>query len=130
MIRIFLNPAVSHSGLDRCLRRHGVSSLKEMIAERQEPQGKKKYKAFKDYIPGFIHVDIKYLPVMQVSQSVSIWVKENQLASIYSISFASSMILNTDSSNLGIHRLMVWLNGLMAESAKYWRQATSIVLRF
>ena len=46
------------------MRRHGVSNLKQLIAEQQEPQEQKKYKTFKDYIPGFIHVDIKYLPVM------------------------------------------------------------------
>ena len=28
--REFLNPAVSRSGLDRCLRRHGVSNLKAL----------------------------------------------------------------------------------------------------
>jgi hypothetical protein len=29
--REFLNPDVSRSGLDRCLRRHGVSNLKALL---------------------------------------------------------------------------------------------------
>ena len=66
LIRTFLNPAVSRSGLDRCLRRHGVSNLKQ---------------------------------------------------------------LNTGLSKIDIRRLTEWLNGVTAESARYWRQATSIVLR-
>ena len=29
--REFLNPEVSRSGLDRCMRRHGVSNLKALL---------------------------------------------------------------------------------------------------
>ena len=59
----FINQDVSRSGLGRCLRRHGVSSLKDLITEQDgnTPVGKK---TFKDYEPGFIHIDIKYLPQM------------------------------------------------------------------
>ena len=60
--REFLNPNVSRSGLDRCLRRHGVSDLKALIPQTEDaaqPQ-----KTFKDYEPGFVHVDVKYLPRM------------------------------------------------------------------
>ena len=61
--REFINPAVSRSGLDRCLQRHGVGSLRELQAdasgETEAPP-----KSFKDYVPGFVHVDIKYLPQM------------------------------------------------------------------
>ncbi|MBK8640447.1 MAG: hypothetical protein IPN92_19975 [Chromatiaceae bacterium] len=32
--REFLNPDVSRSGLDRCLRRHGVSNLQALIPQR------------------------------------------------------------------------------------------------
>ena len=64
LVRTFINPDVSRSGLDRCLRRHGVSNLKQLIAEQQDTQGKQKHKAFNDYRPGFIHVDIKYLPIL------------------------------------------------------------------
>jgi transposase InsO family protein len=58
--REFLNPDVSRSGLDRCLRRHGVSNLKALIPKTPaEPR-----KTFKAYEPGFLHVDLKYLPQM------------------------------------------------------------------
>jgi hypothetical protein len=53
--REFLNPDVSRSGLDRCLRRHGVSNLNALRPKtRAEP-----HKAFKTYEPGFLHVDVK-----------------------------------------------------------------------
>ena len=58
----FINDTVSRSGLDRCLRRHGVSRLQELLP-REEPQ-KAAPKGFKDYEPGFVHVDVKYLPQM------------------------------------------------------------------
>ena len=32
VVREFLNPNVSRSGLDRCLRRHGVGSLRDRNA--------------------------------------------------------------------------------------------------
>ena len=60
--REFVNPTVSRSGLDRCLRRHGVSNLKAIMPK--EEGSRKPYKTFKDYEPGFVHVDVKYLPQM------------------------------------------------------------------
>src|SRR3982751_114716 len=62
VIREFINPQASRSGLDRCLRRHGVSDLKS-IQPQLEGQAKP-VKTFKDYEPGFLHIDIKYLPQM------------------------------------------------------------------
>ena len=59
----FINPDVSRSGLDRCLRRHGVSDLKS-LQPQIEGQAKPP-KTFKDYEPGFLHIDIKYLPQMR-----------------------------------------------------------------
>ena len=62
VVREFIRPEQSRSALDRCLRRHGVSNLKQLIpAEEGE---KKTKKAFENYEPGFVHVDIKYLPKM------------------------------------------------------------------
>jgi transposase len=62
VVREFICPHMSRSALDRCLRRHGVSNLKELIpAEKNE---KNPPKTFKDYEPGFVHADIKYLPRM------------------------------------------------------------------
>ena len=58
--REFLCPQVSRSGLDRCLRRHGVGNLRALrpAPERSAPQ------AFATYLPGYVHVDVKYLPQM------------------------------------------------------------------
>ena len=60
--REFINPAASRSGLDRCLRRHEAGNLKRLVpvVEGEVPAKK----TFKDYEPGFLHVDIKYLPQM------------------------------------------------------------------
>lgn len=61
--REFINPAVSRAGLGRCLRRHGVSDLRDLVPvlEGDTPVTKK---TFKDYQPGYLHIDIKYLPQM------------------------------------------------------------------
>lgn len=61
----FINPDVSRSGLGRCLVRHQVNDLKALIAAKNpETTVKKNTKTFKDYEPGFLHIDIKYLPKM------------------------------------------------------------------
>jgi len=58
----FIYPEVSRSGSDRCLRRHGVSNLKALLP--QEEGAKTPVKSFKEYAPGFVHIDVKYLPQM------------------------------------------------------------------
>lgn len=59
----FINAKVSRPALLRCLKRHRVPSLrtlrKRAAAITAEPT-----KTFKDYEPGFVHIDIKYLPKM------------------------------------------------------------------
>jgi hypothetical protein len=60
--REFINPAVSRAGLGRCLRRHGVSDLRDLV--EQEGTAPATKKTFKDYEPGFVHIGIKYLPQM------------------------------------------------------------------
>lgn len=60
VVREFLNPNASRSGLDRCLRRHGVGNLRDLRAKEQKP----KHSAFKAYQPGYLHIDVKYLPQM------------------------------------------------------------------
>jgi transposase InsO family protein len=60
--REILNPAVSRSGLDRCLRRHGVSNLN--LKALQPKATRPTVKAFKAYEPGFVHIDVKYLPAI------------------------------------------------------------------
>ena len=62
VIREFLLPDLSRSALDRCLRRHGVSNLKDLYPK--DDKAKETKKTFKDYEPGYIHVDVKYLPKM------------------------------------------------------------------
>jgi len=58
VVREFLNPNASRSGLDRCLRRHGVGNLRDLKTKTAKP----KHSAFKAYEPGYIHIDVKYLP--------------------------------------------------------------------
>lgn len=62
VVREFLNPDVSRSGLDRCLRRHGVSRLRDL--RPVEPVEVTVGKSFKPYAPGYLHIDYKYLPQM------------------------------------------------------------------
>ena len=38
VVREFLNPNVSRLGLDRCLRRHGVGSLRDLKAKDEKPK--------------------------------------------------------------------------------------------
>jgi transposase InsO family protein len=59
--REFIHPDVSRSGLDRCLRRHGVSNLKALRPAPPEAPAK----TLKDYEPGYVHIDIKYLPAIE-----------------------------------------------------------------
>ncbi len=65
VVREFLNPNASRSGLDRCLRRHGVGNLRDLKAKEPMP----KHSAFKAYEPGYIHIDVKYLPQMADERS-------------------------------------------------------------
>jgi transposase-like protein/transposase len=62
IVHEFINPKMSRSALDRCLRRHGVSNLKNLMPV--DDKEKKPVKSFKDYVPGYIHIDVKYLPKM------------------------------------------------------------------
>ncbi len=45
-------PALTRSNLHRCLQRHGVSRLADLL-----PDEEKATKAFKTYEPGFLHID-------------------------------------------------------------------------
>jgi transposase InsO family protein len=62
----FINSKATRSGINRTLVRYGVSNLNKMMKELEEAKGEKpKKKSFKDYAPGFVHIDIKYLPQME-----------------------------------------------------------------
>ena len=58
VIHEFIEPAMSRSALDRLLRRRGVNRLPVPAATTTPDQ------AFKAYAPGYVHVDVKYLPQM------------------------------------------------------------------
>ena len=60
VVREFIHPALTRSALDRCLRRHGVANLAALRPGTTSPPPK----AFKAYVPGFVHIDVKYLPQM------------------------------------------------------------------
>ena len=59
----YINPDASRSGIARLLEREGMARLEDVIpkAEGETISAKK---TFKDYEPGFVHIDIKYLPQM------------------------------------------------------------------
>jgi hypothetical protein len=61
--RQYINAEVLRSGISRPLEREGIARLEDVIpkAEGETISAKK---TFKDYEPGFLHVDIKYLPQM------------------------------------------------------------------
>jgi len=60
VMREFVCPNVSRSGLDCCLRRHGVGNLRKLLPAPE----KAAHKPFKAYLPGYLHMDVKYLPQM------------------------------------------------------------------
>lgn len=58
-------PEATRSGLDRCLRRHGAGNLNALKPAQPAPASK----TFKAYEPGYLHLDLKYLPQMQDESS-------------------------------------------------------------
>ena len=62
VVREFIKPDMVRSALQRLLVRHGVSKRADLIpAAEGEPRATN---TFKDYVPGYVHIDIKYLPAM------------------------------------------------------------------
>jgi hypothetical protein len=59
----YINADVSRSGLTRLLKREDMSRLEDVIP-RGEGETLQAKKTFNDYEPGFVHIDIKYLPQM------------------------------------------------------------------
>ncbi len=62
IVREFFKPDMTRSSLYRLLKRHNMHKLSDLIL--QEDNEKKTVKTFKDYEPGFVHIDVKYLPKM------------------------------------------------------------------
>jgi IS30 family transposase len=60
LVREFIEPEMSRSALDRMLRRHDVSNLRALLPKEENAEPGR----FKSYEPGFLHVDVKYLPQM------------------------------------------------------------------
>lgn len=54
--REFICTAITRSGRDRCLRRHGTGNLSDF--KPQQP--KHALKALKSYEPRYMHLDVKY----------------------------------------------------------------------
>ncbi len=61
--REFLHLPLSRAALHRMLKRWQVPALAELVRQDQE-DNKQAPKAFRDYEPGYLHNDIKYLPQM------------------------------------------------------------------
>jgi transposase len=61
--RQYINSEVSRSGIARLLKREGMARLEDVIP-KAEGESISAKKTFKDYEPGFVHIDIKYLPQM------------------------------------------------------------------
>ncbi|MGP9656296.1 IS481 family transposase [Halomonas sp. AOP35-4E-18] len=62
--REFLNPRLSRSGLHRMLKRREVPTLAALARRDAGGDEKPRHKPFKDYEPGYVHIDIKHLPQM------------------------------------------------------------------
>ena len=67
--RRFIHAGASRSGISRLLRREGVSKLQDLQPKVEGEDAPKK--TFRDYEPGFVHIDIKYLPQMPDEDSRS-----------------------------------------------------------
>lgn len=60
--KAYINPAASRAGVSRLLVREKISRLKDLIPV--EEGEKIQRKSFKDYEPGYVHIDLKQLPQM------------------------------------------------------------------
>jgi len=60
VVKEFIDPKASRSAIHRCLRRHRVNTLHALRPEARQAANK----PFQAYEPGFVHIDVKYLPQM------------------------------------------------------------------
>ena len=60
VVREFLNPTMSRSGLDPCLHWHGAGRLRDLKAKDGTPM----HSGLKTYGHGHIHIEVKYPPCM------------------------------------------------------------------
>ena len=69
----FINSKVSRSGLLRCLKRHKVSNLRALqnaLTDENSSSLPSKAKTFKNYEPGFLHMDIGILANIFKSKAI------------------------------------------------------------
>jgi transposase-like protein len=60
--RAHIHPKASRAAIGRLLKREGVSRLADLMPEEEVAPAPKK--TFKDYAPGYLHIDLKELPQM------------------------------------------------------------------
>lgn len=72
VVREFINPEISRSALDRCLRRNGVSSLKGLKPGADDEA--RVQNPYKDYLPDFVHVSVNKLPDFEGEESMNLFV--------------------------------------------------------
>jgi DNA-binding transcriptional regulator YiaG len=72
VVKEFINPEVSRSALDRCLRRNGVSNLKGLKPEADEQI--RLQNPYKDYLPDFVHVSVTKLPDFEGEEGMNLFV--------------------------------------------------------
>lgn len=59
VVHEFIHEECSRMALARCLRRHDLTPLRDLYPEDGTEENPK---TFKDYLPGYLHADVKYLP--------------------------------------------------------------------
>lgn len=72
VVKEFINPDISRSALDRCLRRNGVSSLKGLKPGADEEV--RIQNPYKDYLPDFVHVSVTRLPDFEGEEGMNLFV--------------------------------------------------------
>ncbi len=72
VVKEFINPDISRSALDRCLRRNGVSSLKGLNPGADEEV--RIQNPYKDYLPDFVHVSVTRLPDFEDEEGMNLFV--------------------------------------------------------
>jgi transposase InsO family protein len=65
----FIEPKATRSGIYRLLKRENLNDLNSLLAILKPENERAAKKRFKDYKPGFIHIDLKYLPKMPDEES-------------------------------------------------------------
>ncbi|CAG1769466.1 hypothetical protein BAC2_00340 [uncultured bacterium] len=61
VVRAHVHPGASRAAVGRLLKREGVSRLADLLPAAE---GEPRHKDFKDYAPGYLHIDLKALPRM------------------------------------------------------------------